>query len=69
MAEVELIEIDAELLKKEDQTPIKLAVQPEGGRRIIEEYSAQTMLSDILQDIETKGTIKTKRFPRKLLYN
>ena len=65
MAEVELIEIDAELLKKEDQKPIKVAVQPEGGHRFIKEYSAQTMLSDILQDIETKGTIKTKRLSKR----
>ena len=60
MAEVELVEIDVALLRKEDQKPIKVALQPEGGGRFIEEYSAQTKISDILHDIETKGTITIK---------
>ena len=57
MAEVELIELDAALIK-EDQKPVKVALQPEGGSRFIEEYSVQTKLSDILHAIEAKGKIK-----------
>jgi len=55
LGELELVEIDKKLLEKDNRKPIKLAIQPEGGGRIVTEFSSDTLLSDIIQSIETKG--------------
>ena len=55
LGELELVEIDKKLLEKDSCKPIKLAIQPEGGGRIVTEFSSDTLLSDIIQSIETKG--------------
>jgi len=55
LGELELVEIDKKLLEKDNCKPIKLAIQPEGGARIVTEFSSDTPLSDIIESIETKG--------------
>ena len=55
LGELELVEIDKNLLEKDNNKPIKLAIQPEGGVRIVTEFPSDTPLSDIIQSIETKG--------------
>ena len=55
LAEIELIEIDTSQLNNEAEKPIKVAVQPEGGTRIINEYVSSTKLSEIIEEISSKG--------------
>ena len=55
LAELELIEIDTAQANNEAEKPIKVAVQPEGGTRIINEYVSSTKLSEIIEEISTKG--------------
>jgi hypothetical protein len=59
LAELELIEVD--VVSEENEKPIKLAVQPEGGKRIICEHTPNTTLADILNSIEAKGHEGKKR--------
>ena len=58
LAEIELIEIDTSQLNNEVEKPIKVAVQPEGGTRIINEYASNTKLSEIIDEILSKGKTK-----------
>ena len=58
LAEIELIEIDTSQLNNEVEKPIKVAVQPEGGTRIINEYVSNTRLSEIIEEILSKGKTK-----------
>ena len=62
LGELELVEIDKKQLEKDTGKPIKLAIQPEGGNRIVAEYSSDTLLSDIIQSIESKGHDGKKKF-------
>ena len=55
LAELELIEIDTAQINTEVEKPIKVAVQPEGGTRIINEYVSSTKLSEIIKEISSKG--------------
>ena len=52
LGELELVEIDKKLLEKDNCKPIKLAIQPEGGARIVTEFSSDTPLSDIIESIQ-----------------
>ena len=55
LAELELTEVHGVLQKGDEGNPIKVAVQPEGGGRIIKEYAPSTPLSDIVHEIEFEG--------------
>ena len=55
LAELELMEIDTAQVNNEVEKPIKVAIQPEGGTRIINEYVSSTKLSEIIEEISTKG--------------
>ena len=68
LAEIELIEVDTSQLNNELEKPIKVAVQPEGGTRIINEYVSNTKLSEIIEEILSKGKPNyVKKFVAKII--
>ena len=63
LAELEMVQIHASEQKQEDGKPIKLAIQPDGGQRIICEHSPTTNLAEIVAAMEIKGSMSINSQP------